>query len=94
MIGADQAGRGCRESCVTAVKRFGIVTAPTRLGGRKQAFVRVGSLAEAFASEAGVVEQHLAKHAWLANPFTSLNTAFMLATGVSRRNARVPLSIS
>jgi Fe-S cluster assembly protein SufD len=53
--------------------------------------VRIGSLAEAFGSDAVVVQQHLAKHAWMANPFTSLNTAFMRDGGYIHIPANVVL---
>jgi Fe-S cluster assembly protein SufD len=40
--------------------------------------VRVGSLAEALASDGDVVQRHLAKHASIeANPFVALNTGFV-----------------
>ncbi len=39
--------------------------------------VRVGSLAQALTEQDAGLQPHLAKHAWMANPFTALNTAFL-----------------
>jgi Fe-S cluster assembly protein SufD len=41
--------------------------------------VRIGSLAHAFTSDKGLIEEYLARHAsYTENPFTALNTAFLL----------------
>ena len=51
--------------------------------------VRVGSLADALRDPAEKVDAHIAKHAWMANPFTALNTAFLHDGGYVRVAANV-----
>lgn len=53
--------------------------------------VRVGSLADALTSDSMIAES-LAKHAWMHNPFTALNTAFVQDGGFVHVPAGVELA--
>ena len=54
--------------------------------------VVVSSLAEALKSDGARIQQSLAKHAWMHNPFTALNTAFVQDGGFIYLPANVELA--